>query len=88
MVRRQAGDKLENGPHGKASPFGMATLFSHDDSRLIMGGGICVPVSPEEAAPYKSACRTTGLMWGVALNDPNSAKLLVEPRVGYFATSP
>lgn len=75
--------KLENGPHGKASPFGLATLFVQDNSRLIIGGGICVPVSKEESAPYDFACTTTGLLWGAALYDPTSAKLLEEPRIGY-----
>ena len=51
--------KLENGPHGKASPFGMATLFAGNE-RLFVAGGVCVPVSPEEAAPYPFACSTTG----------------------------
>ena len=50
---------------------------------ISSAGGICVPVSPEEAAPYSFACRMTGLLWGVDLGDPASAKLLDDPRPGY-----
>jgi WD40 repeat protein len=80
---RLAADKQENGPNGKATAFGLATTFTPDGKRVLVAGGICVPVSKAEAAPYDSGCVTTGLLWSAAL-DGKEAKLLLEPRNGYL----
>jgi WD40 repeat protein len=76
-VRLTAG-KLEG------TPFGGATLFVGGDKRLIVAGGVCVPATPAEAAPYKGACRPTGLLWGADIGNPGPARLLDDPREDYF----
>ena len=68
----------------KGTPFGVATQFLPGGKRLMVGGGVCVPLTAAEVFPYKSGCRTTGLLWAVELGDKPAAKLVEEPRRGYF----
>jgi WD40 repeat protein len=68
----------------RRAPFGLVTRFLPDGKRLLVGGGVCVPVNPAEAAPYKSGCRTMGLLWSVDLGAKPTAKVLDGPRPGYY----
>ena len=80
---RLAAEKQENSPHGKATTFGTATAFAAGGEGVLVAGGVCVPVSKKEAAPYDFACQPTGLVWTADL-DAKEAKLLLEPRRGYI----
>lgn len=80
-IKLPAREELETTEFGKAVSLGMTTLFEPDQKRLLVAGGICVRVDPR---PYTYACAPTGLLWRADLTEPASAKLLDEPKRGYY----
>jgi WD40 repeat protein len=80
-VKLPARAELETTEFGKAVPLGMAPLFEPNPKRLLVAGGICVRVDPR---PYTFACAPTGLLWRADLAEPASARLLDEPKRGYY----
>jgi hypothetical protein len=82
-IKLTAPAELETTEWGKAVPHGMATVLEPDQKNILIAGGICVRVNP---APYEYACAPTGLLWRAELAKPESAKLLDEPKRGYYRT--
>lgn len=75
--------KMKDNPYGAVTPFGRITRFIPGAQQLVVAGGVGVPLSPEQVAPYKTGCQCTGLLWIADVNAPDSARLLVQPRSGY-----